>query len=244
MAARERDAVFVLVHSPLVGPLAWSRVAEELGRRGREAVVPSLLAVADAQAPQWTVAVHAVRVATAQTRGPLLLAGHSGAGLLLPAIAGGLTAKVAALVFVDSFLPPQATEAELASPAIKEQLATLATGDVLPPWSEWFGSDAMSELVRDERLRAALEDEMPHLPLAYFDGCVPLPDGWDAVACGYLLLAEEPYADSAAEAARRGWKVSNLPGANHLAPVTDPAAVADALLNLESRLLTEPQERL
>src|ERR671914_181403 len=64
----ERDAVFVLVHSPLVGPTAWSRVARELKRREREAVVPSLLGIAGAEAPQWRHAPEAVRAATARAQ--------------------------------------------------------------------------------------------------------------------------------------------------------------------------------
>jgi hypothetical protein len=39
MASPEHGPVFVLIHSPLVGPTTWSPLAEELERRGREAVV-------------------------------------------------------------------------------------------------------------------------------------------------------------------------------------------------------------
>jgi hypothetical protein len=46
------DPVFVLIHSPLIGPKTWLPVADELVRRGREALVPSLLGVAAAPAPQ------------------------------------------------------------------------------------------------------------------------------------------------------------------------------------------------
>src|SRR5918999_6262326 len=103
---RERDAAFVLVHSPLVGPTSWRPVAHELERRRRLAVVPSLLGVADAPAPQWRHVPEAVRAATSHLQVPVVLVGHSGAGLLLPVIADALTLDVATLVFVDSFLPP------------------------------------------------------------------------------------------------------------------------------------------
>lgn len=52
------------MHSPLVGPTSWSPVARELERRGRVAVVPSLLGVAEAPEPQWRYVPAAVRVAT------------------------------------------------------------------------------------------------------------------------------------------------------------------------------------
>jgi hypothetical protein len=228
-----RDPAFVLVHSPLVGPTSWRPVAREVERRGRAAVVPSLLGVAEAPAPQWRHVPEVVRAATGDLQGPVVLAGHSGAGLLLPAIADALTVEVAALVFVDSFLPPQAGTLELGTPAFMDQLRTLASDGVLPPWSSWFGERAMRELVPDERLRAALEGEMPRLPLSYFEASVPAPDGWSRRPCGYLLLSADPYGPSATAARALGWPVREIHGGRHLAIATEPVPVTDALLELE-----------
>jgi pimeloyl-ACP methyl ester carboxylesterase len=180
VSARERDAVFALIHSPLVGPTTWSPVARELERRGREAVVPSLLGVADAAAPQWRHVPKAIVATTARILNPIVLVGHSGGGLLLPTIADGLTVEVAALVFVDSFLPPAGGSLPLAPPGFIDELRALATDGVLPRWSSWFGENALRELVPDERLRAALEAEMPRLPLSYFEASVPVSHGWEA----------------------------------------------------------------
>jgi hypothetical protein len=228
--------VFVLVHSPLLGPTSWSPVAREVERRGRGAVVPSMLGLARADVPQWRHAPEPVRAATAKAEGPIILVGHSGAGLLLPTIAHALTAHVAALVFVDSFLPPATGTVTLAPPGFMDQLRALAGDGLLPPWSSWFGEEAMRKLVPDDRLRSALEDEMPRMPLSYFDAVVPLPAGWDGSPCAYLVLADEPYGESAADARDRGWPVADVPGAQHLAMVTDPVAITDALLRLERAL--------
>lgn len=227
----------MLVHSPLVGPMTWSRVADELERSGRRAVVPSLLGIARAEAPQWRHAPHAVREATATIPGSIILVGHSGAGLLLPTIAEALSAEVAALVFVDSFLPPARGDMAVAPPGLMDQMRALASDDVLPPWSSWFGGQAMRELIPDERLRTALVDEMPRLPLSYFDAIVPVPDGWDARPCGYLLFTGEPYGDSAADARRRDWPVAEIHEVQHLAMATAPIAVTDKLLELERALV-------
>src|ERR671937_737858 len=97
--------VFVLVHSPLVGPATWTPVARELERRGRQAVVPSLFGVATAQPPRWRFCVDAVRAAAGDVRRPVVLVGHSGAGPLLAAIAGALGPTVSRLSFVDAGLP-------------------------------------------------------------------------------------------------------------------------------------------
>jgi pimeloyl-ACP methyl ester carboxylesterase len=232
------DATWVLVHSPLVGPTSWSPVAQELQRRGRAAVVPSLLGVAEARPPQWRHIPASVRLACSAVEEPVVLAGHSGAGLLLPVIAEALTVDVAALVFVDSFLPPPAGGLPLGPPAFMDQLRELAGDGVLPPWSTWFGENAMSDLVPDAGLRAAIEAEMPRLPLSYFEATVPMPGGWDRRPSAYLLLAAEPYADSAAQARALGWPVRELRGVGHLAIATDATAVTDALLDLERELET------
>jgi hypothetical protein len=237
MPGPERDPVFVLVHSPLVGPTTWSRVAGELERRGRQVLVPSLLEVARAEAPQWRHVPEAVRAATARTPGPLVLVGHSGAGPLLPTIADALTAEVAALVFVDSFLPPPSGSVDLGPPGFMDRLHGLASNGMLAPWSSWFGEEAMRELVPDDRVRAALEEEMPSLPLSYFDATVPVPNAWHARPCAYLLLSGEPYGETAADARGRGWPVAEISGGMHLAMATEPIAVTDAILELERALL-------
>jgi alpha-beta hydrolase superfamily lysophospholipase len=230
------NPVFVLIHSPLVGPTTWLPVADELVRRQREAVVPSLLGVAAAPAPQWRHVPEAVRAATAETAAPVVLVGHSGAGLLLPAIADALTVEVAALVFVDSFLPPVSGSLRLAPAGLMSQLRALASDGVLPPWSSWFGEDAMRELIPDDRLRAAVEEEMPRLPLSYFEANVPLPAGWSARPCAYLLLGGEPFAKSVAQARDQGWATADIAGVGHLAMASDPIAVTDTLLDLERAL--------
>ena len=236
--------MFVLVHSPLVGPTSWLPVAEELERRGRAAVVPSLLGVAAAPAPQWRHVADAVRIATSHLQQRIILVGHSGAGLLLPVIADAADSEVAALVFVDSLLPPPAGRLPLGPPAFINQLRALATDGVLAPWSRWFGADAMRELVPDERLRADLEAEMPRLPLSYFEANVPLPDDWvNRHPCAYLLLSATPYGQSATEARARGWPVIEIAGVKHLAIATNPIPVTESLLDLERSLWRSTRSR-
>jgi pimeloyl-ACP methyl ester carboxylesterase len=226
-------ATFVLVHSPLVGPTSWLPAARELERRGRAAVVPSLLGVAEASEPQWRHVPDAVRGAVSHIDEPVVLVGHSGAGLLLPVIAAALDNEVATLIFVDSFLPPPAGGLPLGPPAFMDQLRAMATDGVLPRWSGWFGADAMRELVPDEELRAELEAEMPELPLSYFEATVPQPDEWGSRnPCAYLLLSVNAYGQSADEARGRGWPVIEIHGVQHLAIATHPARVAAALLAL------------
>ena len=223
--------VFVLIHSPLVGPVTWTPVARELERRGRQVVVPTLLGAAAARPPQWRYCIDAVRVATSSLSNPIVLVGHSGGGLLLPAITGAVTTAISRLIFVDSDVPASSGETPLAPPAFRAHLRTLAVNGRLPPWSTWWGDEAMREVVPDESVRAALERELPSLPLSYFEQSVPSPAGWDRLPCAYLLFSDA-YRAAASDARARGWRVEEIAGAQHLHLVVAPATVTDVLIQL------------
>ena len=228
MGARGRGlTAFVLVHSPLVGPLTWAAVADDLRGRGVDAVVPDL-----GEEPSWQA--HAVRVATAVqdagAAGPLVLAGHSGAGPALPAIGAALTG-VAAYLFVDAGLPRQdATRFELLPDGMAAQLRDRAVEGVLPPWSSWWGDGVLAGLLPDEAVRERFVAELRPVPVALFEERLPVPEGWPEAPCGYARLSDG-YDAEVAEARRRGWPVAEIPG-HHLEPLTDPANVATALLLL------------
>jgi hypothetical protein len=225
----------VLVHSPLLGPSAWEWVARDLDRRGRLAVVPSLPGVAARPAPSWREICEAL-AGSLQHAARVVLVGHSGAGILLPAIAESFSGEVAGMAFVDAFLPPASGAARLVPAMYMDEVTALASDGVLPPWSSWFGEEAMRDLVPDAARRAHVEHDMPRMPLSFVQTEVPIPPGWDRRPCAYLLLSE-PYAPSAADARARGWPVCEIAGGKHLDPLRRPAAVATALLNLERAML-------
>jgi hypothetical protein len=168
-----------------------------------------------------------------------VIVGHSGAGPLLPVIAGAMVPPPAQLVFVDAGLPPVSGDATLVPDQFLEALRALAHGGVLPKWSEWFGPTAMEELIPEEEHRAAIVAELPDVPLSYFEATVPLPEGWSGATSGAFLLLSEPYRSDATEAASRGWPVLERPGA-HLDIVVRPAEVADALIRLARRESVTP----
>jgi pimeloyl-ACP methyl ester carboxylesterase len=178
----------------------------------------------------WHACVEAVEHAVRALANPVVLVGHSGGGLLLPAIADALALPVRGLIFVDSGIPARA--GPFAPPALLDQFRALAVGGMLPPWSSWFGEDAMRELVPDEALRQTLEQEMPRVPLACIEQRIPSPAGWDRRPCAYLLLSDA-YRNAAAEARQRDWHVEEITGAQHLHLVVAAEAVTDALLRLE-----------
>jgi pimeloyl-ACP methyl ester carboxylesterase len=194
-------------------------------------------AVADEPYRPWRDVWETVDAVSAHRAETLVLVGHSGAGSLLPAIAQSAPGRVAAIAFVDAFLPPPMGTARLVPAEFADELSALATGDVLPPWSTWFGEGPMRDLVPDADRRARLEREMPRLPLSVRDTELPVPAGWDRRPCAYLLLSAEPYAASAADARARGWPTAEVHGGKHLDLVRRPAAVATALLDLQRAML-------
>ena len=220
------DYPFILVHSPLVGPVTWSWVARELQQRRHRVLVPSLKGAAISGSWQRCVDV-AIREAPSET---VVLVGHSGAGPLLPAIASRMESSPKRLVFVDAALPLLASDTPLVPKEFLDFLKGLARNGMLPKWSEWFGAGAMEELIPDDERRAAVLADLPELPLSYFTERVPMPAEWASVEGAYILLSD-PYRSDAARAASRGWPVRELLGA-HLDIVTRSSAVADMLLEL------------
>ncbi|NIH86396.1 alpha/beta hydrolase [Amycolatopsis granulosa] len=211
---------FVLVHSPLVGPATWQRVAGELRARGHRVAVPSLLGALGGDGPYYP------KLAGAVTE-PGVLVVHSGAGALVPGIAARI--PVPRAVFVDALLPhPGRSWFDTASPELRKRLRELADDDRLPPWNRWFPPGTIEDLLPDQHIREEFLAELPRVPLSYF--AEPVPDA-DVPPSAYLQLSGA-YEEEAARAAELGWPVERL-DSHHLAPLTDPAVIATALERFE-----------
>jgi hypothetical protein len=225
--------VFVLVHSPSVGPRTWSAVADQLTGAGCEVVVPSLLAVGEGGPPFWPRVAAAVseQVAGTADQQRLVLVAHSNAGVFIPVIRRALARPVACSVFADATLPASRGGTPMAGHDFLPFLRGLADpGGWLPRWTDWWEEPDVAALFPNAKVRSEITAEQPRLPLAYYEEQVPVPPGWDDHPCGYLLFGP-PYDAQAREAQRRGWAVRELPGA-HLHQVVDPGGVARLLLEL------------
>jgi hypothetical protein len=224
---------WVLVHSPLVGPMTWEPVAEELRRAGARAVAPD---VGDAEAPEapfWRYHAETVAgtLASLPASARLFLAGHSGAGPLLPAIAAALGRPVAAYLFVDAGLPAGGRP-PMGDGSFEACLRDLyASGGRFPSWTE----EDLREDVPDPDVRRRLVAGLRPRPWAYWEQPIAVPAGWPDAPCAYLRFTPNPAYDAAAEEARRrGWPGQDLPG-GHFHPLVAPAAVAAAMRDLAAR---------
>lgn len=225
--------LFVLVHSPLVGPSTWLPVAGQLVSAGCRARVPSLLGTCVGAPPYWPRISAAVRddLEHVPADQPLVLVAHSNAGYFLPAVRAGLPERpVIGSIFVDSAMPARSGSTRVASPELLSFLRPQAVGGTLPRWTDWWDEADVARLFPDAATKRTAVDEQPRLPLAYFEQTVPVPDGWDDHPCSYLLFGP-PYDEDAAEARRRGWRVAHLPG-GHLHQIIDPEGTARQLLEL------------
>jgi hypothetical protein len=224
--------VFVLVHSPSVGPSTWRPVADRLTAAGYQARVPSLLSVGEGAPPYWPRAVDAVRDDVSQLPGdvPIVLVAHSNAGLLLPAIRAGLAHRVVGSVFVDAALPARNGSTQVASPEMLDFLRPKAVDGRLPRWTDWWDEADVAPMFPNEATQRNVVAEQPRLPLAYYEQGIPVPNGWPDHACSYLLFSA-PYEELAAEAHDRGWHVAHMPG-DHLHQIVDPEGTARHLVEL------------
>ena len=231
------NGLIVLVHSPLVGPLTWSLVAEQLQALGLDAFVPTLVDSGKTPPPYWQqhAASFQQALASVPQERPLVLVGHSGAGPLLPVLARAAHHPVSGYLFVDAGLPhpgqSHLNEMEASIPEFAQELRQhLASGGRFPNWTD---EDLLEELP-GRHIRQQMLAELQPRPLNYFEEAMPVVAGWPEAPCGYLLFTEG-YRGSLEQAQKAGWPNRTLSG-GHFYMLVDPAGVAAALVELTKQM--------
>jgi hypothetical protein len=115
---------------------------------------------------------------------------------------------------------------------MRKKIEKSAIGGWLPPWNDWFPREILVSLIPNHDLRNRFIREISKVPLAFFEEPAPIVDSWASVHCAYLQLSMR-YERDADEARNRGWVVHRL-RSNHLAMITQPLEVAEAI-NLMTR---------
>lgn len=151
--------VFVLIHSPLVGPATWQPVAEEMRRRKLDVVVPALESVEGISVPYWRQHAEAVLEAVKNVPAdrPLILVAHSGGGMLLPVVRQFTGRHVAAYLFVDAMIPEDMkSRLDLfGSAEAAERFRQGAKNGYLPTWTD----EDLREEIPDDALRRRFVSE-------------------------------------------------------------------------------------
>jgi hypothetical protein len=230
----------VLLHSPLVGVESWGTLPDALRRGG----VPALaVRIERDDRPPYArryaeQAAAAVLAAVPEPVRPPVLAGHSGAGPLLPAVAAALRARgrpAGGYLFCDAGLPRQgATRLDLLAeedPAMAAGFrGELEAGARFPGWSD----RDLEPLVPDPAARAALVACLRPRGLDFFTEPLPPAAGWPDAPCGYLRLSAA-YDAWLQRARALGWPTASL-DAGHFHALVDPDGLAAALLALLARM--------
>ena len=232
-----KNNVYVLIHSPLVGPLTWSLIADQMRQRGLEAVAPTLVDSPDSVDPFWKQHAESVSRALAQipTDSFVTLVAHSGAGLLLSVIRGSIANPVSAYAFVDAGIPRNgASRLDLMKSEDPEWAMQfqedLERGEHFPNWS----MEDLQEIIPDVSLRRQLVDEIRPRRLPFFTEPIPVFDGWPDAPCVYIRFSA-PYERPANQARQAGWPTYQIE-AGHFHMLVDAKVVTDMIVEAVKKL--------
>jgi hypothetical protein len=221
---------FVLIHSPLLGPLTWQSVARILHEQGRDVFTPELIDNPQSDLPMWQQEVNSLDLPVTD----VVLVGHSGAGALLPAL--GKRLAVHGYIFVVAVLLFQsATRLELLRSEdiefAQEFAHALEAGGTYPNWRD----EHLQALISDADLRQKLLADMRPRSLSFFTERIDVPTSWDTKPCAYFQLSEG-YRSYASQAETRGWIVVRR-STHHFEMLTQPLEIAHLLVHLYEQLL-------
>ena len=232
-----KDLTYVLIHSPLVGPLTWQLVKAEMEQRGLEAITPTLSDDSDSAQPYWQQ--HAGSLAQELIQIPqdrdLVLVAHSGAGPLLPAMRQTLTQSIIAYVFVDAGIPrDNASRLDLMrlqdSQWAEQFHQTLLRGEQFPRWD----AEDLREVIPNATLRQKMAAEINPRALAFFTEPIPVFSGWPDSPCAYIKFSAS-YAWDFEQAGRANWAVREM-NAGHFHMLVNPSSVTNMIIETVQEL--------
>ena len=223
---------FILLHSPLVGPLFWRPTAAALTSTGCAAITPRVTSPADRPGSYVRLHVDQIVDQLPDTPDPdVFLVAHSGAGALLPALRGKM-ALSPAMIFVDCDLPEQGKSRfdQFPSEALAAFRAEARSGMLPILWGE---ADLQSAVACADIRRCFVEELRP-VPIRVYEEPIPIGIGAEERDHGYVLLTRQ-YQDSFDIASARGW-VTERHESSHFHPLNDPARMAGILVSIGTRI--------
>lgn len=232
-----KNNVYVLIHSPLVGGLTWTLVADQMRQQELDVVIPLLLDSPDSTEPFWKQ--HAESVSRALAHIPkstsITLVAHSGAGPLLPAIQQYLPNPVNAYVFVDAGIPRDgSTRLDLMkwedSEWAEQFQEELQRGERFPNWD----MEDLRDVIPDEPLREQMVAEIRPRGYSFFTEPIQVFSGWPDAPCIYIRFSA-PYETPAAQARQAGWRTYELE-AGHFHMLVDPVNVMEMIVRAVNKL--------
>jgi pimeloyl-ACP methyl ester carboxylesterase len=227
-------ATFVLVHGAWHGAWCWRRVARLLVRDGHEVFVPTLTGLGERshlRRPDTGLDTHILDVANEmkwQELTDVVLVGHSYGGLVISGVAEMAERSIAALIFLDAFVPENGQALiDLAPPAVRETfMAAERDGSfAVPPRSA-------AQFHVNERDRAWVDAQCTPQPVKCGLQSVTLSGARERIARKAYIRASaypSPPFDAALEKARaQGWHTHEV-ACGHDVMVDAPERLAEIL---------------
>jgi pimeloyl-ACP methyl ester carboxylesterase len=239
------SGAFVLVHGSWHDGAVWDRVAARLrgaGRRVFAATLTGMDASARPAGPEVGLQTHIDDIVGLLEREDLqdaVLVGHSYAGLLIAAAADRAPARVAALVYLDAFIPLDGESLYDLNPGLEARFASSLTDEhgrtgaqgaeaawLLPPGDPaGFGVDDPDD---QHWLR---NGHMPPTPELTFREQVRLDGHHLRIPTVFVRCTRFGLAGPEARARERGYPIHHI-DAGHDAMLTEPEQVAELLLTI------------
>lgn len=229
------DPLYVLIHSPLVGPLTWQLVAREMDRRGYKAITPALSDRPNSTLPFWQQHARSFvkSLERIDSNQAVVLVAHSGAGPLLPILRQSIEHPVISYVFVDAGVPlNDSSRLDLIRQSDLQWAdqfhQALLRGESFPTWDE----DDLREEIPDAGLRRRMVTELQPRSLDFYTEPIPAFTGWPDAPCAYIQFTAS-YDWDCKRAEQAGWHVRKI-HAGHFHMLVDPISVTNLILHTGS----------
>jgi pimeloyl-ACP methyl ester carboxylesterase len=229
-------ATYVLVHGAWVGGWVWKDIAHRLRAKGHEVYTPTLTGLGERihlLRPGIDLDTHildVLNVVKFEDLERIVLVGHSYGGMVVTGVADAIPDKIAALVYLDAFVPENGQALlSLVPPTQPNPDRQVQQGDgiTLPPLpASAFG-------VKPEVAAELDKHTNPH-PAACFTQPIKLTGGIDRVARRSYIYANDPAPTTFTPFYEKlknapGWEMHTLP-CTHLVQMDMPAELTQLLL--------------
>lgn len=230
-------STFVLVHGAWHGSWCWKRVRSALQARGHAVFTPTLTGVGERShllSKEVDLETHIADVANLirwEEMRDIVLCGHSYAGCLISAVADRMPDRIAALVYLDAFVPANGQSLHDTLPAEVRDAQVAAArqsgeGWKVPP----ITGEMFNVNMKD---RAWMDRQCTVQSLATFQQPLRLSGAIDRIRNVTYILADgwnpSPFPQFFAKANSRGWKTLTM-HCGHDVMLDMPEAVTEALL--------------
>jgi pimeloyl-ACP methyl ester carboxylesterase len=232
-------ATFVLVHGAWHGSWCWKRVRKALQERGHDVFTPTMTGVGERLhllSPRVNLDTHiedVVNLIRWEELSDIVLCGHSYGGCVITGVADRLPDRIAALVYLDAFVPEDGQglfdilPSSYKSPQLEAAQRDGEGWKVPPIPSEVFNLNPSD--------REWVNSQCTMQPIATFQQAINLSGKVDALEQVTFILAtgfdDSPFTVFYERARARGWKTLTMP-CGHDVMLDRPADLTRALLDI------------